>query len=147
MSWEEYQKQLEEDYQNRAGIVFMMDLDNFKLMNDTYGHNFGDQILKEFVCTVKQKMNRKFRLFRYGGDEFILVVPTTVEEYSDVYYEVSNMLFLQNEHWRKQGLAVSVSFGNADLSEQDSIVNIVRKADKLMYMNKFEKSIVRSSNG
>ena len=62
-------------------------------------------------------------------------------------YEVSKMLFLQNEHWGQQGLAVSVSFGNADLSEQDSIVNIVRKADKLMYMNKFEKSIVRSSNG
>ena len=92
-------------------------------------------------------MNRKFRLFRYDGDEFILVVPSTVEEYSDLYYEVSKMLFLQNEHWGQQGLAVSISFGNADLSEQDSIVNIVRKADKLMYMNKFEKSIVRSSNG
>ena len=85
MSWEEYQKQLEEDYLNRAGIVFMMDLDNFKLMNDTYGHNFGDQILKEFVCTVKQEMKRKFSLFRYGGDEFILVVRSTVEEYSNLY--------------------------------------------------------------
>lgn len=147
MSWEEFQKQLEEDDQNRSGIVFMMDLDHFKMINDSLGHNFGDQILKEFVSHVKEEMSRKFRLFRYGGDEFILVVPAGVEEYSDVDFEVSKMLCSQNEQWRKQELAVSVSFGNAYLSEQDTIINIIRRADKLMYLNKFEKNMVTSNHG
>jgi diguanylate cyclase (GGDEF)-like protein len=145
MAWENYQNQLDKNDSGRSGVIFMMDLDNFKMMNDTYGHEFGDGILKEFVNHVKTAMTRKFRFFRYGGDEFILVVPAPFEEYANVYSEVSKMLMLKNKLWKQQGLEVSVSFGQSYLSDQESIVNIVRKADKLMYMNKFEKSMVRSS--
>jgi diguanylate cyclase (GGDEF)-like protein len=149
MSWEEYQNKLDINDSGRSGVIFMMDLDNFKMMNDTFGHDFGDGLLKEFVNHVKTVMSRKFRFFRYGGDEFILVVPAPIEEYGDVYGEVSKMLLLQDKLWKQQGLEVSISFGQSYLSDQESIVNIVRKADKLMYMNKFEKSMVRNnkSNG
>jgi diguanylate cyclase (GGDEF)-like protein len=145
MAWEEYQNQLDINDNGRSGVIFMSDLDNFKKMNDTFGHEFGDGILKEFVTHVKTAMARKFRIFRYGGDEFILVVSAPIAEYADVYSEVSKMLLLQNKLWKQQGLEVSVSFGQAYLSEQESIINIVRKADKLMYMNKFEKSMVKNS--
>jgi diguanylate cyclase (GGDEF)-like protein len=147
MSWEEYQKRLDKNYFDRTGMIFMLDLDHFKMMNDTFGHEFGDNVLKDFVNRIKNGLSRKFRIFRYGGDEFILVVPADIDDYSNVYDEVSSMLFLQKELWRQRGLAVSVSFGYAYMSEQESMVNIVRKADKLMYMNKFEKSMVGSSNG
>lgn len=147
MAWEEYQNQQDRKDAARSGVIFMSDLDNFKMMNDTYGHEFGDGILKEFVHHVKTVMTRKYRVFRYGGDEFILVVPAPFEEYADVYREVSKMLLLQNKLWRQQGLEVSVSFGHAYLSDQESISNIVRKADKLMYINKFEKSMIRKGNG
>jgi diguanylate cyclase (GGDEF)-like protein len=146
LSWEEYQKKMDDGHVERSGIVFMMDLDNFKMMNDSFGHEFGDGILKEFVAHVKTEMNRKFRLFRYGGDEFVLVVLAPVEEYADVYSEVSAMLFLQNRHWEQQGLGVSVSFGHACLSDQESFIDIIRKADKIMYMNKFEKDMVKSNS-
>jgi diguanylate cyclase (GGDEF)-like protein len=147
MSWEEYQKQLDKAELKRSGIIFMMDLDQFKMMNDTFGHEFGDRILKEFVSYMKTEMRRKFRLFRYGGDEFILVVSAPAEEYSDVYSEVSTMIYLLNQRWEQQDLAVSVSFGSASLSVDESIANIVRKADKLMYLHKFKKNLTKTNNG
>jgi diguanylate cyclase (GGDEF)-like protein len=146
LSWEEYQEQLDQEKVNRSGAVFMMDLDHFKMMNDTFGHDFGDGILKEFVNHMKRNMKRQYRLFRYGGDEFILVVPSPVEEYSFVCSDVSAMLFLQDKLWKQKGFAVSVSFGYTFLSEHESIASIVRKADKLMYMKKFQKNIVKNSN-
>lgn len=142
MSWEEFLKENNDLY--KTGMVYMMDLDYFKVINDTYGHNFGDKILQEFVIHIKKEMKRKYRLFRYGGDEFILVVYSPEQDYANVCKEVSNIFTIQNNIWSENGLAVSVSFGYAHFSKQENIESIVRKADKCMYMNKFKKNTVRS---
>jgi diguanylate cyclase (GGDEF)-like protein len=138
MAWEEFSKS-----KNKAihsGSVFMLDLDNFKLINDTYGHEYGDQILQELVYFIKNEMKRKFRLFRYGGDEFILFVLSNQKECLKVREEICEIIIKQNNLWKQRGLNVSISFGNAFYSEKDSLATIVRNADKLMYRQKFEKN-------
>jgi diguanylate cyclase (GGDEF)-like protein len=138
MAWEEFSKSKNKAF--HSGSVYMLDLDHFKLINDTYGHEYGDQILQELVCFIKNEIKRKFRLFRYGGDEFILFVFSNREECLKVSEEISDIIIKQNNLWKKRGLNVAISFGNAFYSEEDSLVNAVRNADKLMYRQKFEKN-------
>ncbi len=145
LSWEEFSKRLKKNWSVNCGIVYMMDLDYFKSINDTYGHDVGDRILQEFVSYIRKEMNRKYRLFRFGGDEFILFVYSNEKEYKGACEEINQMIHQQNEIWKKKGLAVSVSYGNAFFSEKDTIENIVNKADKLMYNDKFSRNLVGRS--
>jgi diguanylate cyclase (GGDEF)-like protein len=60
--------------------VLVIDLDNFKSINDTYGHGFGDQFLQEFAEAVRQALRTGDVFARYGGDEFVLILPDAGEE-------------------------------------------------------------------
>ncbi len=139
MSWEEYLKN--NHHVHKPGILFMMDLDHFKMINDTYGHDYGDRILQEFVGHVKMGMKRNFRLFRYGGDEFVLLVFSENQDQSELVSEISDMLSGLNEIWRQKQLDVAVSFGYADISRHDFLEDVIRKADRFMYRNKFDKNM------
>lgn len=142
LSWEEFSKQMKQSGTGNSGIVYMMDLDYFKSINDSYGHDFGDRVLQEFVSHIRKEINRKYRLFRYGGDEFVLFVHSFEKDYRNDCEEINQMIYRQNEIWKKKGLAVSISFGHAFLSEKDPFENIVCRADQLMYKNKFSRNIV-----
>lgn len=142
LSWEEFSKRMKQSSTGNYGIVYMMDLDYFKSINDSYGHDFGDRVLQEFVSHIRKEMNRKYRLFRYGGDEFVLFVPSFEKDYRNACDEINQMIYRQNEIWKKKGLAVSISFGHAFLSEKEPFENIVCRADQLMYKNKFSRNIV-----
>jgi diguanylate cyclase (GGDEF)-like protein len=61
--------------QQRIACVALIDLDHFKLLNDTYGHRAGDQVLKRFATLLKHTMRRSDVLCRYGGEEFVAVMP------------------------------------------------------------------------
>ncbi|MGG5252780.1 GGDEF domain-containing protein [Neobacillus sp. SM06] len=142
LSWEEFSKRMKKNRSFPTGIVCMMDLDYFKSINDTYGHDFGDRILQEFVSYIRKEMSRKYRLFRFGGDEFILFVYVNEKECKEACEEMNQLIYQQNEIWKKKGLAVSVSFGSSFLSEKDTLENSVTKADKLMYNHKFSRNLV-----
>lgn len=141
-SWEEFSKQMAKNSTTHFGILYMMDMDYFKSINDSYGHDFGDRVLQEFVSHIRKEMNRKYRLFRYGGDEFILYVHSFEKDYRNACEEINQMIYRQNDIWKKKGLAVSISFGQAFLSEKETFETVVNRADQLMYKNKFSRNIV-----
>lgn len=67
--------------------LLVIDLDNFKIVNDTYGHSFGDKFLEMFAATLKQAVRREDILSRYGGDEFVLIMPEVEQEEAVVLSE------------------------------------------------------------
>ena len=72
-----------------AGIV-MLDVDDFKIYNDTFGHDFGDRVLKMIVEHIKNSLRNQDKLIRYGGDEFIIYLPNIEKE--DLYLIMQNIL-------------------------------------------------------
>lgn len=68
-------KERREDAKNV--ILAMIDLDNFKHINDTYGHGHGDFLLREFVSFIEERIRPEDKLYRYGGDEFILMIQSS----------------------------------------------------------------------
>jgi len=64
---------------NASYIVMMIDIDNFKLYNDSKGHNFGDKLLKRFACILQQNFGKEY-CYRFGGDEFLIIIPELSEE-------------------------------------------------------------------
>ena len=72
-----------------AGIV-MLDVDDFKIYNDTFSHDFGDRVLKMIVEHIKNSLRNQDKLIRYGGDEFIIYLPNIEKE--DLYLIMQNIL-------------------------------------------------------
>lgn len=139
-----FTKRFEEERQRhqRQGKVFsiaFMDLDRFKEINDSYGHLFGDEVLQEFVKGISQELREYDQVFRYGGDEFIILLPETTEE--DAYMVVERIrkslkekVFTPKEETEYR---ISFSCGIAVLKDQElSMSQLLEKADAALYRAK-----------
>ena len=117
------------------GLVFI-DLDHFKHVNDTHGHLTGTRLLAEVGGLLKRLIGPANDAFRYGGDEFVLLMPQTTKEAAvELTYSVAETLrqhaFLTGEG---HTLHVTGSFGLAAFAEDaDSVHSILRAADTMMY--------------
>lgn len=123
-----------------AGIA-MIDLDDFKIYNDTCGHSAGDIALTTVAAVIRSMIRRTDLLIRYGGDEFLLVIPGVEAEDFE-----QKLRQLQDEVHSKEvpgytKLQLSVSIGGV-LSEERKIEAAVEIADKLMYRAKNHKNTV-----
>lgn len=136
-AWELFIEEMKQE--KLSGSLVMMDLDNFKILNDHFGHEFGDQKLVDFVSDLKSGLQRDYRLFRYGGDEFILYVPHKHEEYTVVLQEINGHIDAINRKWKKQSLNLSISSGMTQIHENSDIAMLFRTIDQLMYNEKFLK--------
>ena len=124
-----------------AGIA-LMDVDDFKICNDTYGHYAGDVALETAASAIQSCIRSSDLLIRYGGDEFLLVLPgipgdilqTKLEQISDA---VRNAAVPGYSHFR-----LSLSIGGTMQTLTDPVEGIVRRADWLMYQAKCRKNAV-----
>ena len=134
--WEDKMK----SFSGVAGIA-LIDLDDLKLYNDTFGHSAGDAALKALVQITKKSIRRTDKLIRYGGDEFLLIMPNVS---SSIFAEKLRTI---QEHIHEAdfpefpGLKISASIGGAMLYN-GSIEEVVSRADKLMYYAKSYKNTV-----
>lgn len=73
-----------EDERGSVGCVAVLDIDNFKYINDRFGHSVGDAVLRDFATTLQQHVRRTDVLGRVGGEEFVLILPNTTAEDAEV---------------------------------------------------------------
>jgi len=113
--------------------LIMIDIDNFKLINDTYGHLFGDQVIKEVSETIVRQTRNNDLVGRYGGEEFIVILSDT---YKSTAIEIAERIRLSVENMVFDKFAkITVSLGVAELTTSDANF-LVNAADVNLYKAK-----------
>ena len=128
-------------HMTRHAGVAMIDLDDFKLYNDTYGHNAGDMVLDTIVGVIQNTIRKTDMLIRFGGDEFLLVLP----EISEDAFELKLKRIRQHVQETKivgfTQMKLSVSIGGV-MSHGEPIEQTLERADRLMYQAKIRKNAI-----
>lgn len=131
--------EIEQERSTRLGNLFclcLLDIDHFKRINDTWGHATGDAVLREFAGTVQRQIRDTDSFGRYGGEEFLLMLPeTSVAEAFNLAERVR--ISVENIGFQAlPGLATTVSVGIAEFRVGESIAQTVARADEALYLAK-----------
>lgn len=120
--------------------LICIDLDNFKQVNDLLGHLEGDNALRFTSHIIKKQLRKTDMAFRYGGDEFMVLLPETCSADAEIIGRRLKASFDQqwDEEWSpKQGCpVVSISLGIAEFDQHETPEGLMRRADILMYETK-----------
>ncbi|WP_411821266.1 diguanylate cyclase DgcR [Leptospira sp. 'Mane'] len=136
---------------NHPLSVAMIDIDFFKKVNDTYGHDIGDQVLKTLATELKSKLRKSDILSRYGGEEFIVVFPETGLSDSkhalDKVREYISTLPILDDTGKTFHISFSGGLAGGDLESVNSPFDLLKIADKNLYDAKHQgrNRIIESS--
>jgi diguanylate cyclase (GGDEF)-like protein len=114
--------------------VLVMDLDHFKRINDTFGHQAGDQVLTAFVELIKRSSRHEDRLFRFGGEEFLLLLPNT--DKPGLLAAAAHLQRQLAQDLRGPGGPVTMSVGGAVLRSGEHWESWLQRADQCLYRAK-----------
>ena len=114
--------------------TIMIDLDSFKRVNDLYGHDVGDRVLKRCALLIQRYLPRGARVIRWGGEEFLVILPDHDERQAQLTAEEIRQGFESSPHERVG--VVLASFGVAGLRKGDTLDELIMRADRAMYRAK-----------
>lgn len=121
----------------RPSAVMFMDIDNFSVFNNSYGHEVGDDVLCAVAESIKLNMRKNDLFGRWGGEEFVGVFSIRQPYDATILAEKMRVLVAGTSIGSKDNpLSVTASFGITMMQEGDSISSVVERADKLMYQSK-----------
>jgi diguanylate cyclase (GGDEF)-like protein len=119
--------------------LLMLDIDHFKRVNDTHGHGAGDDVLKAVAASIKNQLRNVDMVFRYGGEEFLILLSNTSREAAALVGERLRCA-AQAEDYPADGRTVelTVSLGCSTLLPGESAESLLRRADSALYVAKRE---------
>lgn len=134
--WNSTYKIIDEEY-----AIVMVDVDNFKGINDVYGHSTGDLVLKTIAETVMNHSRQSDIVVRFGGDEFLLILPS-----ANTINAKELMIRIEKNIGSLEILPIpiSISYGISDFTGHDTFEKYIKEADQLMYENKTGKKVKES---
>ncbi len=121
----------------REGAEFcliMLDIDFFKKVNDTYGHQMGDEILKKLSMIVKKHIRESDIFARWGGEEFVIILPKTSKK--DAEKVAQSLREVIKNHTFQNNLKITCSFGLSSFRKNDTRDLIIKRADEALYRAK-----------
>ena len=118
-------------YNNELSII-IFDIDDFKMVNDTYGHQIGDEVLKEIAKITLNGVREQDINVRWGGEEFLILLPQT--NITGAVTVASKIKSAIKEHiFTDKSLKITASFGVSQLLEEDDEISLISRSDKLLY--------------
>jgi diguanylate cyclase (GGDEF)-like protein len=117
--------------------IIMVDIDNFKQVNDEYGHDGGDFVLIRLSERISYALRKTDLVSRWGGDEFLLMLPETrLADGKAVAEKVRNQIITTPFVYRELDIPVTMTFGVSECNANNSIASSIRKADQALYRGK-----------
>ncbi|MBV7496145.1 GGDEF domain-containing protein [Pseudomonas sp. NPDC086112] len=119
--------------------LLMLDIDHFKQINDTYGHSAGDEVLKAVAASIKNQLRNVDMVFRFGGEEFLILLSNTSREAAAMVGERLRFA-AQAQDYVAEGkmIELTVSIGCSTLLPGESAESLLRRADSALYVAKRE---------
>ncbi|MDH5394131.1 MAG: GGDEF domain-containing protein [Gammaproteobacteria bacterium] len=115
--------------------LILMDLDYFKHINDQYGHDTGDQVLKEFVLLVNTLIRKSDSFCRFGGEEFTIILESSeVTDAESLAEKIRHTL--DNSQFLEQNISLSISCGVTSFKQGDDSSSLIQRADQALYQAK-----------
>lgn len=130
-----HQLQLATRYKESMSVI-LLDFNKFKEINDTYGHDAGDFVLKTTIDLIRASVRKSDLIFRFGGDEFLIFLPRTDCDVVEVMKDkITEELVCYNKDIQKfyPGIHVSISMGCSTWREGQDIHEKIKEADSEMY--------------
>lgn len=118
-------------YSSRLSLV-LFDIDFFKVVNDTHGHQVGDEVLKEISTIVNQSVREHDTVVRWGGEEFLILLPETQVDGANIVAEKIRSRIYEGQLTKKK-LNISASFGVTVMHENDTEDSFIARADEALY--------------
>jgi len=114
--------------------IFLLDIDNFKHVNDTYGHQVGDEVLRSISSCLKHIVRQSDSVGRYGGEEFMIILPETDLEAAKCCGEKIRKA-IEDMRFSQKDLRVTISGGGVSLVDQTA-TKLIKQADEGLYQSK-----------
>jgi two-component system cell cycle response regulator len=135
------QLEIEIDRSNRYGhplALLLLDIDNFKTYNDTYGHLEGDKVLVRLGQIIKSCLRTMDCAYRYGGEEFTIILPeTTGKEAKNVAHRIKTSVEIESFFPKSGDIAnVTISLGVTEYFRKEPVATFIQRADRAMYNSK-----------
>lgn len=119
---------------NYSFCLILFDIDDFKLINDTYGHHVGDNVLIELAMLVKNSMRKSDTFARWGGEEFAIILP---QSRLKTAVKIAEKLRVKiNHHIFEERLSISCSFGVSEYKKNDPMHKLIQNTDEMLYKAK-----------
>lgn len=134
----EYLGGLSEDFMRKGGFsICICDIDHFKMINDNYGHDFGDIVLREVSLIIKEEMKDRGLVARWGGEEFLLIFSRDNGDdafliLEKIRWKIKKYCFDEND----KKVNVTMTFGLAEYDFANGVDFTIKEADKKLYMGK-----------